>query len=250
MLTFNKDGWLSVVEKTRGAKSAYARLMAKADKSTGCWLVTPYKMKNSYAVLYIRIEEGGPASLRASRFVWAMAKGVIPDRLMVCHTCDNPACINLDHLFLGTAEDNTLDAIVKGRAQTARHRKEVSRVHTGMKHSEKTKKEMSLRRISRKMGPCSPERKAKISASLKGRPLPSGTKAKISAGLSSFYANGGTHPQQGKSTPPEVKAKISAALSGRTSPTKGMKFPNRAPMSEETKQKISATRLLKRSLCK
>ncbi len=49
---------------------------------------------------------------RASYERW---KGKIPKSLFVCHRCDNTWCINPDHLFLGTAKDNTQDAVSKGR---------------------------------------------------------------------------------------------------------------------------------------
>lgn len=53
--------------------------------------------------------------VKASRYAWTVACGPIPDGLLVLHTCDNPACINLDHLFLGTNADNVADRHRKGR---------------------------------------------------------------------------------------------------------------------------------------
>jgi hypothetical protein len=52
---------------------------------------------------------------RASRVAWELGRGPIPEGIYVCHHCDNPACINLDHLFLGTQKDNIADCISKGR---------------------------------------------------------------------------------------------------------------------------------------
>lgn len=51
----------------------------------------------------------------AHRVAWILQKGPIPDGLFVCHRCDVPNCINVDHLFLGTAADNNHDRDAKGR---------------------------------------------------------------------------------------------------------------------------------------
>lgn len=49
------------------------------------------------------------------RFSWEITNGKIPDGLWILHKCDNPSCVNPDHLFLGTANDNAKDRMKKHR---------------------------------------------------------------------------------------------------------------------------------------
>jgi hypothetical protein len=53
--------------------------------------------------------------LKAHRIAWEIANGPIPEGLHCCHSCDQPWCVNVKHLFLGTAQDNMRDRDVKGR---------------------------------------------------------------------------------------------------------------------------------------
>jgi hypothetical protein len=57
-------------------------------------------------------------SIRAPRAAWELAFGPIAEGLHVCHSCDNPGCVNVDHLWLGTNQMNTQDKMDKGRHVT------------------------------------------------------------------------------------------------------------------------------------
>ncbi|MDG1950134.1 MAG: HNH endonuclease [bacterium] len=58
--------------------------------------------------------------LLAHRAAWELESGPIPDGLHCCHHCDNPPCVNVNHLFLGTDADNMADKEAKGRGNQAK----------------------------------------------------------------------------------------------------------------------------------
>ncbi len=66
--------------------------------------------KNGYGSVWYRSRRW-----RAHRLAYRLAKGKIPDGLLVRHTCDNRLCCNPKHLLVGTCKDNTQDAIRRGR---------------------------------------------------------------------------------------------------------------------------------------
>lgn len=79
------------------------------DPSTECWIWTAGKHDGVYGGFQFEVWT------YAHRASWMIHKGPIPENLLVCHHCDNTLCVNPDHLFLGTDQDNTLDCMAKGR---------------------------------------------------------------------------------------------------------------------------------------
>jgi len=67
-----------------------------------------YRTNKGYGQFKYRID-GVRRTARAHRAAWEHANGPIPDGLHVLHTCDNPACVNIEHLYLGTNDDNIAD---------------------------------------------------------------------------------------------------------------------------------------------
>lgn len=89
----------------------------KVNEETGCWEWTAQRAKGKWPYGHFRI---GKKTWLAHRASWFLHRGVIPDGMDVCHRCDNPSCVNAEHLFLGTQLDNTVDAARKGRLATGR----------------------------------------------------------------------------------------------------------------------------------
>ena len=93
-------------------KSLMERILEKVsphENERGCRLWLGGKCRG-----YGQIGVNGKTS-RVTRVLWEFRNGPIAAGLDVCHSCDVPACVNLDHLFLGTRKDNMADCVAKGR---------------------------------------------------------------------------------------------------------------------------------------
>jgi hypothetical protein len=77
---------------------------------SGCWLWSGALLPNGYGMFWF-----DSRSVYAHRLSWEFARGPIPQNMSVLHSCDVRACVNHQHLFLGTQLDNMRDASAKGR---------------------------------------------------------------------------------------------------------------------------------------
>jgi hypothetical protein len=88
------------------------RWEAKVDKSGDCWLWTG--SRNTYGYGQLRTGHRGLLEM-AHRLAWEFHRGPIPAGMNVLHACDNPTCVNPDHLMVGSQSANAIDMVAKGR---------------------------------------------------------------------------------------------------------------------------------------
>lgn len=93
------------------------RFWLKVKKTDSCWLWTGGKTTFGYGVIGIG-EDGNYKNIGAHVASWIMHRGRVPKGMCVLHNCpggDNPACVNPEHLWVGTKKQNTQDMVKKGR---------------------------------------------------------------------------------------------------------------------------------------
>ena len=127
--------------KRRATKTVEERFWEKVDKSGECWVWTGAKLKGgrSYPYGIIRIEG---KNVYAHRLAWEMENGTLERGSHVMHTCDNPSCVRVDHMKIGTHQQNMQDRDDKGRQAHG------ERVHT----AKLTEEDRSAIMVMRKRG--------------------------------------------------------------------------------------------------
>lgn len=92
----------------------FMRRVIKLD--SGCWdWDSTYRGTGGYPMFYWGIVNGKEKNMKASRASYTLFKGNITNGMHVCHSCDNRSCVNPEHLWLGTHQDNMDDRQEKNR---------------------------------------------------------------------------------------------------------------------------------------
>lgn len=101
--TVNVPGFVQVTE---------ARFWQKVHIGEACWPWLGARTSAGYGQL---VYGRHPQKIYAHRFSYELHFGAIPHGMVICHKCDNPACVRPDHLFVGSQADNMADCSAKGR---------------------------------------------------------------------------------------------------------------------------------------
>lgn len=134
------DGCNSKVEARRMCVKHYTRKRRNGDATTpslmgifnskympepnsGCWIWLGTIKNSGYGIIQYKKNRK-----RAHRLSFELHNGTIPNGLHVLHRCDNPTCVNPDHLFLGNHTDNMKDMVRKNRFFSKLNRKKVASI--------------------------------------------------------------------------------------------------------------------------
>ena len=105
--------WKYGSTEERGARHAspQERFFRYAEKSDGCWNWSGYKDKDGYGTITVKGKNGKNGPIRAHRFSLMVHGREVQNDDLVLHRCNNPSCVNPDHLYIGDHKQNMQDRI-------------------------------------------------------------------------------------------------------------------------------------------
>lgn len=106
----HKDRGIWCSRKCQHNSTLKERFFYKVEKTDSCWNWIGGKYSNGYGCMFV-----GRKLTGAHRVSWMVHNGAIPSGMQILHRCDNPPCVNPDHLFLGSQLENIRDMLGKNR---------------------------------------------------------------------------------------------------------------------------------------
>ena len=92
----------------------FERFISKVEKTDDCWNWIGAKYRKGYGHFRMKID-GKWVMYKAHRYSYEYYNDKSAQGMIICHTCDNPSCVNPAHLFAGSNQDNVDDKLAKGR---------------------------------------------------------------------------------------------------------------------------------------
>ncbi|HJQ59428.1 MAG TPA: HNH endonuclease signature motif containing protein [Vineibacter sp.] len=154
----------------------------EADPQTGCWNWTKSRGSHGYG------DFRRDGHKLAHRWAYATFVGPIPEDAWVLHRCDNKACVNPEHLFLGTADDNNKDMVAKGR-----HYSKGKTFEDVYGAEEAAKKRARLREWALE-NPTPPEARQKVAAKNRGKKRTLEQRLRMGAAIAAAFAKNPKRP--------------------------------------------------------
>lgn len=107
-----RAGLLGGRNRRHSAADRFAARVVKGEGDDACWAFTGCRIGRAG---YGQIVRENGERVYAHRFAWELEHGQIPAGLTILHGCDNPRCVRVSHLSLGTQGENIADCLMKGR---------------------------------------------------------------------------------------------------------------------------------------